>query len=701
MPMLDAILKPRSIAVVGASRRADTIGWQIVDNLVRSGFTGPIYPVNPGAESIHSIRAFHAVGDVPDPVDLAVIVVRKQAVLGVAEQCGKKGVKGLVVITAGFAEIGGEGLERERQLLQVVRRYGMRMVGPNCMGVLNTDPATSMLATFSPSMPPHGSVAMVSQSGAMGQSILDYAEELGIGIYQFVSMGNRADVSSNDLLEYWGEDPNVRAILMYLESLGNPRRFADLARRITRTKPIFIVKAGRTASGARAAVSHTAALAGTDLAAGVLMQQCGVIRAETVAELFDYAMAFPRLPRPKGRRVAIVSNAGGPAIILADACESSGLEVPELAPSTQAAIRRRVAEEASVRNPVDLIASATADTYRMAITEVLQDPNIDTVIASFIPPLGIQARDVALAIRDAAATRPDLPLLAVLLGRNGVPAGLKELVDAGIPGYVFPESAVRALAALVRYREWTQRAPGTVQRFPVDHALADRIVAQARSEGRSRLFEGESLAVLDAYGIPTAAWRVVHTAEEAVRAAAEVGMPVVLKVVSRHIVHKSDVGGVIAELDSERAVHDGYKRLHLRVKERAGVEPEAVLVQQMVPGGRETIVGATRDPKAGPLLMFGLGGIFVEVLRDVVFRAHPVTDVDAREMVRGIRAYRLLEGVRGETSVDLVALEEIIQRVSQLAGEHEAIVELDINPLVAFPDRVVALDARVRIGEGG
>ena len=700
MPMLDAILKPRSIAVVGASRHVDTIGWQIVDNLVRSGFTGPVFPVNPRADSVHSIRAFPTIGDVPGAVDLAVIVVRKQFVLEVAEECGKKGVKGLVVITAGFAEIGGEGLERERRLREVVRRHGMRMVGPNCMGVLNTDPATSMLATFSPSMPPNGPVAMVSQSGAMGQSILDYAEELCIGISQFVSLGNRADVSSNDVLEYWAEDPSVRAILMYLESFGDPRRFADLARRITRHKPIFVVKAGRTASGARAAFSHTASLAGTDLAADVLMQQCGVIRAETVAELFDYAMAFPRLPRPKGRRVAIVSNAGGPAIILADACEGSGLEVPELAPSTQAAIRRRVAEEASVRNPVDLIASATADTYRMAITEVLQDPNVDIVIASFIPPLGIQARDVALAIRDAAATRPDLPLLAVLLGRHGVPAGLKELVDAGIPGYVFPESAVRALAAVVRYREWTERPAGTVQHFPVDREAVDRIVALARSEGRVKLAEGESLAVLDAYGIPTAPWRVVRTLEEAVRAAAQIGLPVVLKAISRHIVHKSDVGGVVADLDSERAVRDGFKRLHLKVKERAGVEPEAVLVQRMVPGGRETIVGSTRDPRAGPLLMFGLGGIFVEVLRDVVFRGHPVTDVDARDMVRGIRAYRLLEGVRGDTSVDLVALEEIVQRVSQLAGEHEAIVELDINPLVAFPDRVVALDARVRIGVG-
>lgn len=696
--MLDAILRPKSIAVVGASRQPDTIGYQILDNLVRWGFRGPVYPVNPGAAHIHSIPAYPSVSAIPGPVDLAVVVVRKQHVLAVAEECGRKGVKGLVVITAGFAEVGGEGIERERQLVEVVKRYGMRMVGPNCMGVLNTDPEVSLLATFAPKMPPHGPVAIVSQSGAMGQSILDYGEELGIGISQFVSMGNKPNVSGNDLLEYWADDPNVKAILMYLESFGNPRRFAQIARKLTRRKPIFVVKAGRTAAGARAASSHTAALAGTDLAADVLMQQCGVIRAQTVEELFDYAMAFPRLPLPKGNRVAIISNAGGPAIILADACESSGMVVPELTPETQAAIRARVAEEASVRNPVDLIASAKADVYREVIKLVLRDPNVDAVIASFIPPLGIHAQDVALAIREAAATRREIPVLAVMLGRNGVPAAMEELIDAGIPGYIFPESAVRALSALNRYRQWIERPVGAVQSFPVDRAAADAVIAGARRERREKLTEAEALALLDAYGIPTAPWKVVRSADEAARAAAAVGHPVALKVMSAAIVHKSDIGGVILGLDSEKEVREGYARLLTRVKERVGALPDAVLVQHMVPGGRETIVGSTRDAKAGPLLMFGLGGIFVEVLKDVVFRVHPVSDVDAREMVRAIRGYKLLEGVRGETSVDLIALEEIIQRVSQLVGDYEEILEMDVNPLVAFPDRVLALDARFRIG---
>ena len=695
--MLDAILKPRSIAIVGASRRPASIGQQVLDNLLRGGFQGPVFPVNPHAASVHSLKAYPTVAAIPDPVDLAVIAVPKDGVLAAAEECGRAGVKGLVVISAGFAEVGGEGVTRERALLETVRRHGMRMVGPNCMGVLNTAPAVGMNATFGTTVPPHGAVAIISQSGAIGLSILDLAGELGIGVSQFVSVGNKPDVSGNDLLEYWEHDPEVGVILMYLESFGNPRRFFRLARRIGKTKPIFVVKAGRTAAGALAASSHTAALSGADLAVDVLLRQCGVLRAQTVEELFDYAMAFPRLPLPRGGRVAIVSNAGGPAIILADACESSGLAVPELAPETQRAIAERVPDEAAVRNPVDLIASATAPTYRDVLALVLRDPGIDAVIASFIPPLGIQAKDVADAIVAAAATRPDIPLVAVLMGRAGVSAGMRRLMDAGIPGYMFPESAARALAALNRYRAWRERPDGIEQAFPADKERVAAIVAAARGAGRSRLTEAESLAVLDAYGIPTAPWRPVRSAEEAMLAAAAVGYPVVLKVMSDQVVHKSDVGGVVLDLKTVDEVRSGYARLVRRVKERTGIAVREVLVQRMIPGGRETIVGMSRDPRVGPLLMFGLGGIFVEAMQDVAFRVHPLTDRDAREMIRAIRGFRILEGMRGETSVHLVGLEEVLQRVSQLAGDHDAIEELDVNPLVAFPDRVAALDARFRI----
>ncbi len=696
--MLDSILRPRSIAIIGASRHPNTIGYQILDNLIRYGFNGALYPVNPKAEVIHSIRAYPSVAAIPDPVELAIVVVPKDLVLAAAEECGKKGVKGLVVITAGFAEVGGEGVERERRLVEIVRRYGMRMVGPNCMGVLNSAAEFSMNATFAPTMPPYGPVGFISQSGAMGLSILDYAEELGIGIHQFVSVGNNADVSGNDLLLYWADDAAIRVILMYLESFGDARRFFQIARKLTRKKPIFVVKAGRTAVGARAASSHTAALAGTDLAADALMEQCGVVRAQTVEELFDYAMAFPRLPLPKGDRVAIISNAGGPAIILADACESAGLRVAELAPETQEAIRAQVPEEAAVRNPVDLIASATAETFGNVVALVLQDPNIDAMIVSVAPPpLKGQAGDVAEAIVQATAKRRDIPVMAVLLGRQGVSAGMRNLLRAGMPGYIFPESAARALAAMNRYRKWLERPEGTELQFPADAARVAGIVERARSERREKLTEAEALQVLDAYGIPTVPWRQVLSEDEAVAAARELGHPVVLKVISRAIVHKSDVGGVVVGLSSEREVREGYRRMLQRVQERAGVAAEAVLVQRMIPGGRETIVGSARDPRAGPLIMFGLGGVAVEVLKDVVFRVHPLTDVDAREMVRAIRGYPLLEGVRGEAAVDVVALEEILQRVSQLVGEHEAILDMDINPLVSFPDRALALDARFRI----
>ena len=696
--MSDAILRPRSIAVIGASRQPNTIGWQILDNLLKFGFNGPLYPVNPKAGTVHSIRAYPTVAAIPDHVDLAIVVVPKQLVLGVAEECGTKGVKGLVVITAGFAEVGGDGVAREAQLLEIVKRHGMRMVGPNCMGVVNSSPAYTMNASFAPTMPPYGPVGFISQSGAMGLSILDYAEELGIGIHQFVSVGNKADVSGNDLLLYWADDPEIRVILMYLESFGNPRRFFSIARELTKKKPIFVVKAGRTAAGARAASSHTAALAGTDLAADALMEQCGVMRAQTVEELFDYAMAFPRLPLPKGNRVAIVSNAGGPAIILADACESLGLSVSELSAGTQAAIRQRVPEEAAVRNPVDLIASATAETYGGVLELVIRDPNVDAVIVSVVPPpLGSKAKDVAEAIVQVAASRRDIPVMAVLMGRQGIPAGMRELLAAGMPGYIFPESAARALAMMNRYRQWLERPEGTEHRFPSDGAKVARILERAVAEDREKLSDTEAMEVLGAYGIPTVPWRCARTADEAVAAACAIGMPVVLKAISAQIVHKSDVGGVVLGLSSEKEVREGYARMLQRVRERAGVAPDAVFVQAMIAGGRETIVGSTRDPKAGPLLMFGLGGVAVEVLRDVVFRVHPVTDVDAREMVRGIRGYGFLEGVRGEPAVDLVALQETIQRVSQLVGEHEAILEMDINPLVAFPDRVLALDARFRI----
>lgn len=698
--MLDALLRPRSVAVVGASRTPDTIGYQILDNLVRHGFTGAVYPVNPSAASVHSIRAYASVEDIPEPVDLAVVVVPKQHVQAVAEACGRKGVGAMVVISAGFREIGGAGVERERELVATVRKHGMRLVGPNCMGVMNTDPGVSMNATFAPTMPPAGPVAFLSQSGAMGVTILDYAAEYGIGISQFVSVGNKPDVSGNDLVQYWAEDERTGVILMYLENFGNPRRFTQLAREITRRKPIVAVKSGRSGAGARAASSHTGALAGTDAATDALLRQSGVLRAETVEEMFDLAMAFSHQPIPRGNRVAIVTNAGGPGIIIADACEAHGLEVAELSEATRAHLAAHFPEEASLRNPVDMIASARAQSYRVAVEAVLADPGVDAVIAAFVPPLGVRQEDVAEAIVDVAAGQREKPVLAVLMGRQGLPQGLAELNAAGIPGYRFPESAVRALAAMYRQRRWLERPVGRVRTFQVDRGAVAALLEAARAEGREKLSETEVMRVLEAYGIPVAPYAVARTADEAEAAADAIGWPVVLKVLSPRIVHKSDVGGVVVGVEDAAEARAAFARLVAEVPERAGIgagEVEGVLVQKMVSGGRETIVGMHSDPQFGPLLMFGLGGIYVEALGDVVFRVAPVSDVDAHEMVRSVRGAALLAGVRGEAPADLAAVEEVIQRIGQLVDDHDAIRELDVNPWLAFAEGGVAVDGRISV----
>jgi acetyltransferase len=698
--MLDSLLRPKSIAVIGASRTANTIGYQILDNLLRHGYTGRVYPVNPTADAVHSIRAYPSVDAIPDEVEMAVVVVPKQHVCAVAEACGQKGVKALVVISAGFKEVGGAGVQREQELKATAARYGMRLVGPNCMGVLNTADDRSMNATFAPTMPPDGPVAFMSQSGAMGVTILDYAAEYGIGISQFVSAGNKADVSGNDLIAYWGADERTRVMLMYLENFGNPRKFTRLAREITKTKPIIVVKSGRSGAGARAASSHTGALAGADSAIDALLRQCGVLRADTVEEMFDLAMAFSHQPIPRGNRVAIVTNAGGPGIIIADACEAHGLQVTELTEATRERLATRLPEEASVQNPVDMIASANPQSYRMAVEAVLDDDNVDAVIAAFVPPLGIRQEDVAEAIVDVAGGRRDKPVLAVLMGREGLPQGLAELNAAGIPGYRFPESAVRALAAMYRQGVWQQRPAGEVRTFGVDGAAVEAIIARAAEEGREKLTETEVMRVLEAYGIPVAPYHVATTLDEAEEVAERLGWPVVLKILSPRIVHKSDVGGVVVGVEDGAELARAWVQLTQDAPRRAGIGPddvEGVLVQKMVSGGKETIVGMTSDPQFGPVLMFGLGGIYVEALGDVVFRVHPVRDVDAAEMVRAIRGRRLLQGVRGEPASDLGAVEEVIARISQLVGDHPAIREMDVNPWLAFPEGGVAVDGRISI----
>ncbi len=697
-PSLDPVFNPQAVAVIGASRNPGTIGYQIVDNLVSHGFQGVVYPVNPHARAIHSLPAFPSISEVPGPVDLAVVVVPKESVLKVVDECGHQGVKAVIVISAGFREVGGEGRGREEVLLEIVRRHGMRLVGPNCMGVMNTSPSVRMNATFAPTMPPAGATSFLSQSGALGVTILDYAAEYGIGIRQFVSVGNKPDVSGNDLLEYWEDDDGTRLILMYLESFGNPKNFIPTAQRISRKKPIAVVKSGRTTAGARAASSHTGALVGTDLAIDSLLAQCGVLRAESIEELFDLAMAFEDLRTPAGNRVAIVTNAGGPGIIIADTCESAGLDVVELAPETQARLRGIFPAEASVRNPVDMIASATGESYEVALRIVLDDPGVDAAIAAFVPPLGVKQADIAASIVAAVEGRREKPVLAVLMGREGLPQGIAELNEAGIPAYRFPESAAKALAAMYKHRTWADRPLLEPEVFDVDRVAVEKILDGVEDADRTQLTEIEALQVFQAYGIPTIPFRVANSVEEAVEAAQEVGFPVVLKVLSPDVVHKTDAGGVHIDLRSEEEVAEAYRSiLESVLKHDETAQICGVIVESFEKDGREVIIGMSTDSQYGPILMFGLGGIYVEALRDVAFRVHPVTRTDAEEMIRAIRGLPLLEGVRGETGVDLDTLAEVIQRVSQLVGDHDRIEEMDLNPFLAVESGGMAVDARMAL----
>ena len=699
-PGLSSLLAPQTVAVVGASRAPGHLGHQVLANILEYHFTGTVYPVNPHARAICSVRCWPTIADVPEPVDVGVIVVPKGLVLEAAEQCGLAGVHNLVVISAGFREVGPDGAEQEGRLAEIVRHYGMRLVGPNCMGIINTNPDVSLNATFAPVMPPNGRAAFVSQSGALGLSVLDHAREYGIGISQFVSVGNKADVSGNDLLEEWEHDPTVGVILMYVESFGNPRRFLDIASRITRHKPIIAVKSGRSRAGARAASSHTGALAASDVAVDALLAQAGVLRATTVEELFDMAIAFDARSLPRSRRTAVLTNAGGPGILAADALEASGLELVELTAGTTKKLAPLFPAEASIRNPLDMIASATPNGYRAALEALLRDPGTDAVVPIFVPPLGIRQEDVVAAIVEAARAVPGKPLLGVLMGREGLPAGRAQLLEAGIPAYVFPESAARALAVLNRQREWmTQPMPAPV-RLDVDTATATAIISAARRERRDRLSTLEALSVLVAYGIPVAAARMASDADAAVAAASAVGFPVAMKVVSAEVLHKSDVGGVELDIRDEVEVRRAYERLVARVEERApSARISGVLVQHMArfDGGRETIAGIARDPNFGPLIMFGLGGVYVEALRDVVFRIAPIDERQAGCMIDLLRGAAALGAFRGHAAVDRVALTGVLQRLSQLALDFPELAELDINPLLAHAGGVLAVDARVQL----
>ncbi|MEM7052304.1 MAG: acetate--CoA ligase family protein [Acidobacteriota bacterium] len=692
---MDAIFSPRSVAVIGASRKVGSIGYSLIHNLLLAEFDGPIFPVNPGARSIHSLKAYPSVAAIPDAVDLAIVAVPKELVPTIVDECLAAKVKGLVVITAGFGETGAAGAAIEAQLRDQVRAAGVRMVGPNCMGVINTAAGVHLNATFAPTPANPGSIGFVSQSGALGVAILNVAENLGIGLTQFVSMGNKADVSGNDLLEYWEHDDSTHVIAMYLESFGNPRHFTQIAKRVSRKKPILLVKSGRTDAGARAASSHTGAIAGADVTASAFLAQCGVLRANTIEELFDVALALDRCPLPNGRRVSIVTNAGGPAIMATDACVNQGLEMAELSSATTALLRRLLPAEASVANPVDMIASATPEHYEATLQALIDDPEVDLAMAINVTPILTHPMDVLEAVSRVARSS-EKPILVVMMATDEFYESIRG-DERHPPVYRFPEPAARALAMLSSYGEWRRRPVSNGP--PVFEVDDEAVGALLESVDAGYLEPAQAFRVLELYGLAVAPWRQVATPAEALAAAEELGFPVVLKAIAPGLVHKSDLGAVRLSL-ADGAEVEAAARDMTEALTRAGHPPSGFLVQRMVSdGGHEVIFGISSDARFGPLLMFGLGGKYVEVFQDVRFGVTPLDRHEAEQMIRGIRGFGLLEGVRGEAPADLDVLVDTLLRLAQLATRHPRLAELDINPFLAGGGgrTAQAVDVRIRV----
>jgi acetyl coenzyme A synthetase (ADP forming)-like protein len=677
---------PRTVAVVGASTRRGSIGGELFRNILDSGFEGAAYPVNPKAAAVAGVRAYPSIADVPDPVDLAVFCLPGESVLPEAEAALRKGTRALCVISAGFAETGADGIRRQDELLARVRAYGARLIGPNCLGVFSARPGLN--ATFAPHTFPVGNIGFSSQSGALGLAVLERGASRGLGLSAFVSVGNKADVSSNDLLEYWEDDPDTDLVLLYLESFGNPRKFARLARRVARKKAILAMKGGRTTAGQRAAGSHTAALAGSTAAVEALFRQAGVIEADSLEELADAAVLLSSQPLPQGRRVGILTNAGGLGILCADACSAAGIELPPLAAETCARLAEILPREASLANPVDMLGSAVGSTYEAVLPHVLADPGIDAVIVLFVPPVVAGAEEVAEAVVRGVERggQPDKPVLAAFISDEGIPASLLRR-GSGVAGFEYPESAARALAHAADRAEWLRLPVGEAPALDgIDRPAAEAVVASALAGASDGWLEAAAAReLLGAYGIPLVAERAAATPEEAVEVAIELGLPVVVKSDDPGA-HKTETGGVVLDLASEQDVRAAAERIG-----------PPVLVQPMVAGGAELLAGVVQDPTFGPLVAFGPGGIFAELIGEAQFRIAPLSIADAEDLVSTGKAGTLVAGFRGKPPADAAALVDLVLRLARLAEDVPEVVELDLNPVLGLPDGCVVVDARVRV----
>ena len=696
---IDAIMKPKSIAVIGASTKPKTIGSEIMQRLRDYKFNGNIYPVNPKGGIIEGFQAYTSINEVPGEIDLAVIVVNAKFVLDTIDQCHEKGIKGICIITAGFKETGKEGAELEKQLLEKIRSYGMRCVGPNCLGVLNTDDNIRMDATFAESLPVKGDIGFVSQSGALGGGILNILKDLNLGFAQFVSIGNQADINAETMLEYWENDDEVKQILLYMESIQNPANFRKLASRITKKKPILALKAGRSAAGASAASSHTGSLAGADKAADALLKQSGVIREFSLKNLFSNAKAFSNCPIPQGNRVAIITNSGGPGIMATDAVCESGMQMAKLSDATKDKLRSFLPAAASVKNPVDMIASAPIEHYKQTLETVIADENVDMIAVIYLPFLGLADIDVAEALMEIKAKNPQKPILGVFMTKSEFFTKIANM-NVNMPFYMYAEEAAEAMTRLDRQRQWMNRPEGKFPVYDVDRAKAAEVIKKSLSEGRAQLTTLESIDVLNAYGIRACKYGLATNVDEAANVANNIGYPVVMKITSKTISHKTDVGGVIVGIQSEEHLRQEYAALIERLKERNILDGlEGVIVQEMVKGNREMVCGIATDPQYGPMMMFGLGGVFIETMKDVTFRIAPLSDVDAEEMIKSVKAYELLKGARGTTPAQIDQIQETLLRLSQLVTDFPFIDELDINPLLISEKtgEGIAVDGRIKV----
>ena len=696
---LDKIMKPKSIAVVGASTKEHTIGSDIMKRLQEYKFNGNIYPVNPKGGIIEGLQAYTSVKEIPGEVDLAIIVVNAKFVLDTIDQCHEKGIKGLCIITAGFKETGKEGAEAEKALLAKVREYGMRCVGPNCLGVVNTHPEIRMDGCFAESLPERGNIGFVSQSGALGGGILNILKDLNLGFAQFISIGNQADVNAETAMEYWENEEDVEQILLYMESIQNPSNFRKLASRITKKKPVLALKAGRSAAGASAASSHTGSLAGADKAANALLAQSGVIREYSLKNLFSTAKVFANCPIPKGDRVAIITNSGGPGIMATDAVCEYGMQMAQITDATKETLRSFLPSAASVKNPIDMIASAPIEHYKETLKTVIADPNVDMIMVIYLPFLGLKDIDVAKAVMEIKKEYPEKPVIGVFMTKSEFFTALSEL-DVNMPFFMYAEEAAEAFLRLDEQRQWMEKPMGKVPCYDVDRAKVEAIIKSSIAEGRDQLTTLESIDVLQAYGIRACKYGLAVNEDEAATVANNIGYPVVMKMTSKTTSHKTDVGGVIVNIQSEEQLRAEYKGLISRLEAKGLLEGlEGVIIQEMVKGSREMVCGIATDPQYGPMMMFGLGGVFVEVMKDVTFRIAPLTDNDAIDMIKSVKAYKLLEGARGTTPAQIDQIQETLLRLSQLVSDFKFIDELDINPLLISEKtgEGIAVDGRIKV----